>query len=96
MTVITEGKSPDKEAGKGKWLANVKGGLGSRSFEISVVRAGYKHGQDSYGWFDENKLLVTHSVAMSAHMPKFMWDKLVRLAHEIAVELNESKNKVFY
>lgn len=97
MAVITQGKLWDPKAYEGKWIVNIKDDRKNERFEISVVREGNKHGQRSYGWFDENKLLITHNGnPMRADMPEFIWQKMIRLAHEVANELNESENKVCY
>lgn len=44
-----------------KWVAQTKGDINSGSFEISVVRTDNEHGKRSWGWFDENKLLISHN-----------------------------------
>lgn len=43
------------------WKAQVKGDPNGKSWEISVVHRENKHGQESWGWFDENKLLISHN-----------------------------------
>lgn len=72
-----------------KWIAHVKGAAGSQSFEIAVLREDNAHGIASYGWFDDNKLLVTHSGG-PCHWPltPLIWNHQVRLAHKIADEMN--------
>jgi hypothetical protein len=72
-----------------KWIVGVKGAAGSESFEISVVRSDNAHGISSYGWFDASKLLVTHNGG-PCHWPvtQRVWDGCLRLAQEIAGELN--------
>lgn len=44
-----------------KWIAQIKGDVNGDSWEISVVRDDNKHGQLSWGWFDDRKLLVSHN-----------------------------------
>lgn len=44
-----------------EWLSQVKGDPNGTSWEISVVRKDNAHGQASWGWFDERKLLVSHN-----------------------------------
>lgn len=96
MATTKDGWS-DPGTHEGKWLVNIRGKAGSKPFEISIVRTGNKHGQQSYGRFDENKLLISHDGGpMSVALPEFIWRKMVRLAHEVANELNDSENKVYY
>jgi hypothetical protein len=44
-----------------KWKVQIFGKRNSEIWEISVVREDNKHGQRSYGWFDEKKFLVSHN-----------------------------------
>ena len=77
------------------WVVNIKGEPGSRYFEISVVRTSNMHGQASYGWFDDNKLLVTHNGGpCSWPLTERVWNKAVTLANEVALELNEDESIV--
>src|SRR5688572_3492598 len=80
------------ETANDPWLVNVKGSAENRSFEISVVRTSNTHGRSSYGWFDENKLLISHNGG-PCHDPvtKLVWDKLIQVANETADELNRSE-----
>lgn len=77
----------------GVWIVDVKGGPGSSSFEVSVIREDYKFGQFSYGWFGPHKLLVTHNGVCSWPLIDRIWTKAVQLAHEIAVELNKEEGR---
>lgn len=43
------------------WKAQVLGDPNGESWEISVVRTDNIHGQESWGWFDERKLLISHN-----------------------------------
>lgn len=74
------------------WIVNTKGTFNERSFEISVVRKNNTHGQRSYGWFDENKLLISHNGG-PCHDPvtEKVWNKLILLAHEVADEMNNEE-----
>jgi len=78
---------------KAKWVVNVKGNWGNKSFEISVVRDDNEHGKLSYGWFDQHKLLITHSGG-SCDWPliKTVWDKQIALANSVADELNAAES----
>ncbi len=44
-----------------KWLVDVKGDVNSESWEVAIVREDNVHGRRSWGWFDQNKLLVSHN-----------------------------------
>lgn len=73
------------------WLVNVKGKAGE-VFEISVVRRTNNHGRLSYGWFDEDKLLISSSGGPCNYTvtPK-VWAKLLKVAKEVADELNQKE-----
>lgn len=45
----------------GKWLAQVFGDPETDSFEISVVREDNEQGRNSWGWFNDAKMLVCHN-----------------------------------
>lgn len=44
-----------------RWMVQIKGDPNSESWEISVIREDYALGQQSWGWFNERKLLVSHN-----------------------------------
>lgn len=71
-----------------KWIVSVKGNGSTGSFELSVVREGH-HGVESFGWFDGDKLLVTHNGGPCRWpvVPE-IWDRLLKVAVEVAEELN--------
>ena len=72
-----------------KWIVDVKGAAGKRSFEISVLRDDNQLGKQSYGWFDKNKLLITHNGGPCEWpLTQKVWDKQIALAKEVANELN--------
>lgn len=79
-----------------KWVVIVHGkpndGDDWGSFEISVVRNNYDLGKRSCGWFNKNKLKISGSGGHS-HTPvtQKVWDKLIKVAHEVANELNEEE-----
>lgn len=71
------------------WIVKIFGGPNKKSFEISVVRKENKHGQNSYGWFDKDKLLISHNGGpCDWPVIPLVWDKLVQVAEEVAKELN--------
>ncbi len=73
-----------------KWIVNVKGGPGKPSFEISVVREDNEHGIASYGWFDDNKLLICHNGGPCPWgVTSRIWNGLMALASVVASELND-------
>ena len=72
-----------------KWIVNIKGEANSECFEISVLREDNRHGISSYGWFNESKLLISHNGGpCSWPLIDKVWDKMVKLADEVATELN--------
>ena len=72
-----------------EWTINIKGGPNEDSWEISVIRSTNRHGKDSYGWFDDDKLLVGHDGG-PCHDPvcKFVWVRLCKTARELCDHLN--------
>lgn len=67
------------------WIVSIKG-VPDEEMEISVVRNNNKHGQQSYGWFNSNKLCISQGVII-----KTVFDKLVKVAYSVADELNEKE-----
>lgn len=77
-----------------KWEVHAKGGPNRRSFEIAVIRAENHFGKSSYGWFDETKLLISHSGGpCQDHVTKVVWEKLVECARRVADELNKAEGR---
>lgn len=73
-----------------RWRVQIHGKAGDKSFEISVVNIDkINSAQRYFGWFDENKLLITHNGG-PCHWPlkPFVWDKMLKLAQEVADNLN--------
>lgn len=58
------------------------------AWEITVVRSDNKHGQESWGWYDERKLLVSQSGPDSTPLCKFVWDEMLHVAEELCSRLN--------
>lgn len=74
-----------------KWIVDIKG-RAKATFEISVLREDFTHGQLSYGWFGPNKLLVSSSGGPCGYtLHPVIWNKMVKLAHEAADELNSAE-----
>lgn len=71
-----------------KWIVDVKGEA-TKPFEISVLLDANTLGIRSWGWFDENKLLISSSGAGNWGLTNRVWDKMIVLATEVAQELNE-------
>ena len=71
------------------WKVQVFGKPCSPSWEISVVRSDNEHGQKSWGWFDERKLLVSHNGG-PCRWPviPFVWDRQMQIARELCEALN--------
>lgn len=74
-----------------EWLVDIKGDRHG-SWEISVIRKGNLHGFASYGWFDENKLLISHNGG-PCHWPieQFVWDKQIEIANEFCKIMNDKE-----
>ena len=73
------------------WIVNTKGGPEKPSFEISVLRDNNTHGIRSYGWFDEDKLLISHSGGPCTWpVTPRVWEGLVAVAEQVAEEMNAS------
>lgn len=72
------------------WKVQIHGRAGSKSFEISVVNTTkIDSAQEQYGWFDRNKLLISHNGGpCSWPLTPLVWRKMVKLAEEVAYELN--------
>ena len=76
-----------------KWLAQVFGDPNGTAWEISVVRENNKHGRKSWGWFDSEKLLVSHNGGPCKWpLATGLGDKMIKLAQELANQLNEGEN----
>ena len=75
------------------WIVQVKGEKCSESWEISVVRRDNKHGQDSWGWFDDTKLLVSHNGGFCKWpICEFVWDRHMQTANDLCDKLNAEAN----
>lgn len=79
---------------KTEWEVDLKGGPNKKVWEISVLRSTNTHGKLSYGWFDEDKILIGHNGGpCNDHVIPAVWDGLVKLASEIARGLNEQEDR---
>ena len=78
----------------GAWEVHTKGAADEEGFEIVVIRADNEHGKRSYGWIDENKLLISHNGG-PCRWPVIstVWDRLLKVAQEVADELNASEGR---
>lgn len=77
-----------------KWIVKKRGGPNRTGWEISVIRSSNKHGKRSYGWFDKNKILISHDGGpCHIEVIKIVWNGLVELAEKIAKRLNEMENQ---
>lgn len=78
---------------KADWKVQIKGEKWSMPFEISIVRKSNKLGQRSYGWFDENKLLVSSSGGPCHDiLTEKIWDKMVLLAQDVCAQMNKEEH----
>jgi len=90
MPTIDELKADRSLCSTGRWIAQVFGDPNSDSWEISVVRSGNKHGRQSYGWFDSNKLRISDNGGPYRHpLAPGIGPKMVKLAEEYAESLNQ-------
>lgn len=77
-----------------KWKVEVKGEKCSGSWEISVVHVDNQHGFDSWGWFDENKHLISHNGGpCNWPISEFVWDLQIKTANEYCDYLNRKGEK---
>lgn len=73
----------------GRWQVDIKGIPCQVPFEIAVTRADNDLGLESFGWFGEHKLLISHDGGPCTWpVIPLVWDSLVELAHEVANRLN--------
>lgn len=92
--LIPEGLGGARPKLTGRWHVQVKGGPMEPGFEISVIRDDYAHGHASWGWFDENKILISHNGGPCRWpLIPLVWDKMLRLAREVADELNACEGR---
>ena len=70
------------------WIVNVKGTFNNDP-EISVVKEDNHHGINSYGWFDENKILVFGSGGHCRYtLSEIVFNKHIETAKYLADLLN--------
>jgi len=73
------------------WLVHTKGAPDKKYWEICVIKESNRHGHESYGWFNEKKILISHNGGpCSDTVSELVWNKLVQIAQELADELNKS------
>ena len=78
----------------GKWIVDIKGRADYAASEISVLREDYTLGIRSFGWFFNDRKLVIYQSSPADWSPiPLVWDKLVKMAEEIAAELNAAESK---
>jgi hypothetical protein len=53
-----------------------------------VLRSDNEHGKVSYGWIGEDKLLISSETAASWSVTPLVFEKLKRVAEDVAKELN--------
>lgn len=76
------------------WEVQIKGEKCTGDFEITVIRQSNDHGHRSWGWMDDNKLLISHSGGPCTWpLTEKVWDKMIILANEVAKELNQKENQ---
>lgn len=86
--------NPKYENAEPEWEVQKKGKKCTGDFEISVVRKNYVRGHESWGAFDDNKLLISHNGGLCTWpLTEKIWDKMIALAHEVAAELNNEEKE---
>jgi hypothetical protein len=71
------------------WRVDVKGKAGDTSWEISVLRSSNVHGMRSYGWFGDDKLLVSHNGGPCRWpINEFVWSGQILIANALCDKLN--------
>lgn len=76
---------------KNKWKVLVLGRKGTTEWEITVVHVDNKHGQESYGWYDNDKILVSTCDDFGIPLLREVWDGQIKLAKEICKKLNSGE-----
>lgn len=75
----------------GKWIAHEKshqpGAKRAVGFEFSVIREDFQHGQQSYGWFGQSKILVAEG-----HCDARIWPDLQAMMLKHAATTAEKFN----
>jgi len=75
------------------WKIQIKGKRCSDSWEISVVKKDNEHGQISWGWFGNAKMLVSHNGGpCDWPICGFVWDEQIRIAKELCRKLNNKED----
>jgi hypothetical protein len=71
------------------WVPHTKGGWTTEGYEICVIRQSDKHGKLSYGWIGDTKIQISTCGGPCRYkVSKLIWEKLVKVAQEVADELN--------
>lgn len=76
----------------GPWEVQIKGEPCSEAWEITVIRKNNIHGHRSWGWIDENKLLISHNAGPWS-LIRPVWDRMVKVAHDVCDELNSAEKR---
>ncbi len=71
-----------------QWKVNILGERLTSDWEISVLREDDTHGQESYGWFGNTKVLINQGGNNKAVIPGIVWDSNVGIAQEVCRRLN--------
>lgn len=71
------------------WIVDIKGDANESSWEISVILETNTHGFRSYGWFDNEKILIGSSSGPCKNKAiPFVFNRLLALEEETARKLN--------
>lgn len=72
----------------GKWIVYIHGGS-DKSSEVSVVRENNRHGQKSWGWYGDSKILIYESRNATILS---VWIAVLYAAKKVAREKNREES----
>jgi hypothetical protein len=73
-----------------KWIVDSKGIYGDNNWEISVLKESNTGGKESYGHFGPHKIYISSGNNITHKVNRDVWTKLVRVASDIANDLNRN------
>ena len=76
------------------WLVDIKGRAdGTAAWEISVIHKDNAQGFQSYGWFCNEKILISGGGGCSSpwNISQYVFDAQVALANDVAQKLNNGE-----
>ncbi len=70
-----------------RWVVNIIGAP-NQAYEISIVRDSETLAKQCYGWFDENKVLISEGLIGVSFR---VWSAMIELADNEAINLNSEE-----